>query len=260
MNSTSAKILSYFFPQVCLSCHGVFEFGEEKNFCDSCEKEILYLSISVCKICGEDLKNPDLHSSLCGECLQEPPPFEWARSVFELSPALSKILYSFKYSADETALSWMSQEMYRYLENNFKGMNFNFIIPVPLHAWRLLRRGYNQTLLLANALAQLRNEKVDYTNLIKPKSTSAQSTLSKKERVKQLRDAFELKNSDLFNNKRILLVDDVYTTGSTLQECARVLKEAGASVCALTLARTPLKGITPPVPPLNLRGDEGRRI
>lgn len=240
MSTASLKILSYFFPQVCLSCHSVFEFGEEKNFCESCENEILYLSNSVCKICGHNLKNPDITSFVCGDCLQDKPSFEWARSVFELSPVLSKILYSFKYAFDESALPWVSKEMASYLQNHCQAMEFDYIIPVPLHTWRLLRRGYNQSLSLATSLARQRNEKINFENFVKIKSTSPQSTLSKKEREKQLKGAFALKSPEVFKGKNILLIDDVYTTGSTLRECAQVLKRAGAKAYAFTLARTPL--------------------
>ncbi len=240
MKNSSLKILSYFFPHTCLSCHEVFAYGDEREFCGSCQKEILHLSDSICKICGEDLKNPDLHSSLCGDCLQDKPPFEWARSVFELSPTLSKILYSFKYAADESALSWMNEQIFGYLKSHFEDIQFDYILPVPLHSWRLIRRGYNQSLLLAKKLAQSRNEKLDFENLVKQKSTSAQSTLSKKERLKQLRGAFLLKKKEKYQKQKVLIIDDVYTTGSTLRECAQVLKEAGAEVYVMTLARTPL--------------------
>ncbi len=242
MKTNTSKILSYFFPETCLACHEVFPFGEEKEFCESCQKEVCYLSDSICKVCGEDLQNPDLRDSLCGDCLQNLPPFQWARSLFELSPVLSKILYSFKYSADETALSWMGNAMSQYLNRYFQDLRFDCLIPVPLHSWRLLRRGYNQSLLLAKELARIRNEKLDYQNLIKKKSTIAQSTLSKKERMKELKGAFLLKHSSEFEGKNVLLVDDVYTTGSTVRECASLYKKAGAEVYVLTLMRAPLEG------------------
>lgn len=254
----SSQILSYFSPLVCLSCHSVFPFGEEGNFCEACKAEIKYLGQNICRICGSDLYNPDISSSVCGECLKETPAFEWARSVLELSPSLLKILHPFKYSGDETALPWMAEELDLFLKKHFPELKFDFIVPVPLHFFRLIQRAYNQSLLLARALGKLRHEKVDFENLSKRKSTKAQSTLSRKERLKQLRSAFYLKDKACFRNKNILLVDDVYTTGATMQECAKIISEAGARVFGLSLARTPL--ITPPVPPLNLRGGEGRRI
>ncbi len=240
MNSSVSKILSYFFPDLCLSCHSVFEFGEEENFCEPCKKEIIYLGKSICRICGEDLQNPDISNSLCGECLQDPPHFEWARSVFQLTPSLSKVIYSFKYAGDETALSWMAEELGLFLNHHFSSIQFDFIVPVPLHMFRLLRRGYNQSLLLAKALAKSRGEKLDFENLQKQKSTLAQSTLSKKDRTQQLRGAFSLKGQSLFREKNILLLDDVYTTGTTLRECTQVLSKADAKVFVLSLARTPL--------------------
>lgn len=241
MNSTFSQVLSLIVPPLCLACKGEIPLGEPENLCVKCREKILPCEQSMCRCCGEDLKNPEIANSLCGDCLKDSPDFEWARSVFQLSPELSKIVHSFKYAGEESALPWMTLQMQNYLEKNFPELKFDYIIPVPLHWWRLLRRGYNQSLLLAKALAKKRNEKLDFHTLVKTKASKAQSSVSKPERTKQLKKAFHLKNPDKFKDKTILLVDDVYTTGSTLQECAKILKQKGAKVFAFTLARTALK-------------------
>ncbi len=241
MNSNFSQVLSLIVPPLCLACQTVIPLGEQENLCVECRKKILPWEKSICRCCGDALNNPEIENSLCGDCLQDPSAFEWARSVFQLSPELSKIVHSFKYAGEESALPWMTSQMQDYLEKNFPGIKFDYIIPVPLHWWRLLRRGYNQSLLLAKALAKKRNEKLDFDSLVKTKASKAQSSLSKTERLKQLKMAFRLKSPEKFKDKTILLVDDVYTTGSTLQECAKVLKQADAEVFAFTLARTVLK-------------------
>lgn len=239
MNLTASQITAFFFPPLCLSCKADIPFSEW-SFCESCRQKIIPWSRSICRCCGEKL-NAEIENSLCGACLKNAPAFNWARAVYKLTPELSKLLYAFKYSGEESALPWMTLEMALYLENNFPNESFDFIVPVPLHWWRLVRRGYNQSLLLAKALAKKRKEKLNFSAFIKSKASQAQSTLSKEERMKQLKGAFQLKEENLFKEKKVLLIDDVYTTGSTLRECASVLKKAGAQVFAFTLARTPLE-------------------
>ncbi len=238
-----SQILSYFFPSQCLSCESMFEFGEENSFCETCSQEICEMGLNLCRVCGDSFGNSEIPAHVCGKCLQNPPSFEWARSVFDLSLPLSKMLHAFKYSGNETALSWMVIEMKKLLGRHFSGWKADFIVPVPLHPLRLVWRGYNQSLLLARVLSKSMKIPLDFENLVKIKSTRAQSTLSRQDRCKQLKDAFIVRKPALFEGKKILLVDDVYTTGATLLECAKVLKNKGSQVYALTLARTPLLGM-----------------
>jgi len=113
------------------------------------------------------------------------------------------------------------------------------IIPVPLHRRRLRERGFNQSLLLARVLASDLGNRLDYLSLIRNRYTQAQTGLKKKERRKNVKDAFSIIHPDAIKDKKILLVDDVFTTGHTVNECARSLKKSGAAtVICLTLART----------------------
>ena len=114
------------------------------------------------------------------------------------------------------------------------------IMPVPLHRQRLRERGFNQSLLLARILASDLGNQLDYLSLIRNRYTRAQTGLKKKERRKNVKGAFSVIQPNAIKHKEILLVDDVFTTGSTLNECARTLKESGATtVICLTVARTP---------------------
>jgi len=114
-------------------------------------------------------------------------------------------------------------------------------MPVPLHPKRLRERGFNQSLLLARQVAHRLNGELDFSSLVRPKYTTPQTTLSKKERQKNVQNAFRLKAPDVVSKKNILLVDDVATTGNTLNECARVLTLGGAkAVFCVTLAKAVL--------------------
>ena len=113
------------------------------------------------------------------------------------------------------------------------------IIPVPLHRERLRQREFNQSLLLADQVGHVLDIPVSYTNLIRTASSPPQTTLSKKSRLKNLRGAFALQYPQEIIKKRVLLIDDVFTTGTTVNECAKSLRKAGSSdVLVLTLGRT----------------------
>jgi ComF family protein len=120
-----------------------------------------------------------------------------------------------------------------------QGIDADVIIPVPLHPARLRAREFNQSLLLADQLSRHLAKPVSATNLIRIAATDPQTTLSRQERLRNLRNAFEIRRPQELVGKRILLVDDVYTTGTTLNECAKTLRNADTGpVYALTLART----------------------
>jgi len=120
------------------------------------------------------------------------------------------------------------------------------IIPVPLHAARLRAREFNQSLLLADQLSRHLARPVSARNLVRVAATDPQSTLTRQARLRNLRNAFEIRRPQDLAEKRILLVDDVFTTGTTLNECAKILRKAGTGpVFALTLARTVDTGLVP---------------
>ena len=114
----------------------------------------------------------------------------------------------------------------------------DIIIPIPLHYTRLIKRRYNQSGLLAKELGKITGLKVDYTSVIRHKKTRPQVEFSGRERIKNVKGVFSVKHPEKIKGKRIVLIDDVMTTGSTMKECAMALRKAGAkSVDALTVAR-----------------------
>jgi len=114
----------------------------------------------------------------------------------------------------------------------------DIIIPVPMHKDKQKIRGYNQTELVAKEIAGLLKKKIDTKTLLKVKNNQTQSTLTKSQRIENVRGVFEVSNPSNIKNKRIVLFDDIYTTGNTLNECSKILKKAGAkSVIAVTLAK-----------------------
>jgi competence protein ComFC len=205
----------YLFPHFCLGCR-----EEGTILCFKCQATISVLGVFVPL---ENTKFLDDHSAL---------------GFFEENSLLQKLLYAYKYNFVEDVLKIFEILMQQFLKLNKHYFDqIDILVPVPLHKRRLAERGFNQAEEIAKILAmelQLPLENM----LIRKKSTKQQAKLQKDERIKNIKNAFALKDVATLKGKNILLVDDVFTTGSTLDESARILKEAGAErVKAFTLAR-----------------------
>jgi ComF family protein len=160
------------------------------------------------------------------------------RSVYHYEGALRELVLKFKYGSR----FFLAEEFAKDLAGAFGEHDFfkscDFIVPVPLNILRRLKRGYNQAELLALELSKILKKPMLKNVLFRSKITKAQFKLSKKEREKNIKGSFYVKESPLIKKKRILLIDDIATTGTTVSECAYVLKKAGAKeVFVLTLAR-----------------------
>lgn len=159
--------------------------------------------------------------------------FSWARGILIYDDATSKAIQKFKYNMDTTYSKALGLIISSYSDLK----SFDMVIPVPLHIKRLRERGFNQSLLLARAVGKRHRITVDPFALKRTRWTVPQVNLSGKERKLNVKGAFEVQKD--VKGKRVLLVDDVYTTGATVRECSKVLKKSGAKdVCVLTLART----------------------
>ena len=228
------KIISLLFPHICLLCEKPLPWEEEGPFCKECEKEVRYLAKEkVCKICGKPLS-----SGLCEDCRRRRNKFDFSRSVALYEGKWREIIHLFKYRGLFTLSSYLGEKLWEVYRNNPIYETADYIIPVPLTYWTRVKRGYHQTLLLANYLSRKTGKKVLRKVLYKSKNIPSQTGLSRKERLKNVRGAFQTRNSRIIKGKNILLIDDVLTTGATVNECVKILKKAGVKkVFVLTLAR-----------------------
>lgn len=172
----------------------------------------------------------------CGYCRLNPPMFDQVLSIGEFEGPLREAIHMFKYrpciSLGPHLGAWMASRLRI-------ASDMDYVMPVPLHRSRLRFRGFNQSLLLAYHISESSGINLSYDNLVRIRATRPQVELSGEERIKNIKGAFGLRRPADAADKRILLIDDVFTTGATLNECATVLKAAGAAyVSALTLART----------------------
>lgn len=224
------------FPAVCLLCREGLPAFTPVHLCPVCRARIRLIEPPLCLCCGvEFVGSGDSH--YCGPCLTKPPHFSKARAIFRYDDESARLVHAFKYQgqtvARATFCAW-AQEVGPLHDLAPPEL----IIPVPLHRRRLQARGFNQALVLARFLFPKEGAKIAAHLLIRPRWTDPQTALSGQERRRNLAQAFAVKHPKRVVGRQVLLIDDVFTTGTTLNECARVLKENGAArVEALTLAR-----------------------
>lgn len=231
-------ILNFILPPRCVLCGKILK--EDKGFCDDCINKISFINGAVCHCCGQPLGEPEIEGKrlLCGKCVKSRKKiFRMLQSACAYDEISKKLVVDFKFH-DKTDLASLLAKMMYVAGKDIFSAGIDVIIPVPLHRGRLLRRRYNQSALLAKEIGKLSGIKVDYESFIKKRGTKPQVDCNGEERLRNLQGAFFVKTSCNITGKRILLVDDVLTTGATLKECAMALNSAAPkSIDALTLAR-----------------------
>ncbi len=230
-----AAALDLLLPPQCLSCREVV--AAPGTLCGACFAKLRFLSSPCCAACGIPFEfDPGGADTLCGACIRERPSYDRARAVFRYDDSSRSLVLAFKHGDRIDAAPAYA----RWLARAGDGLiaDVDLIAPVPLHWTRLFHRRYNQSALLANALARLASRPVAPDLLRRKRRTPSQGGLGRAERARNVRGAFAVRAGRLVEGKRILLIDDVLTTGATVEACATVLRKAGAaSVDVLTLAR-----------------------
>ena len=224
------------FPSKCGICECMLE---KEGLCPDCWSKIRWISKPKCRICGQPFTTEiDLLDSVCAQCSSKKPYFDKAISVFVYDDFSKKIILKFKHSDATYLAEMLAKWMFRAATLEIESSDL--IIPVPIHFTKRLKRKYNQSELLAQKISEISGVKYEPRILKKIKQTSPQEGLSGIQRRKNVIGSFgiDCKYEYLLKNKRILLIDDVFTTGSTVDECSKVLKKHMAKeVIVLTLAR-----------------------
>jgi ComF family protein len=228
--------LHILFPPRCAACRARLDSKISENFCERCASEIHYIRSPFCRVCGLEVHGAAEATPLCGECLNTQPSFSIARSLVRYELTIQQLVHKLKYSRDTSVIPGIVELITGYDLSEF--LEIDYIVPVPLHLRRLRQRGLNQALLLARLLFPERGELIRADLLIRTRNTVPQTELGGAERRDNLKTAFQLRNGYDVNGFVVCLVDDVFTTGATVEECSRVILKSGArEVKVLTLAR-----------------------
>jgi len=231
-------IADLIFPPRCAACGNLLERHDSLPFCPSCLEGIHFIRSPLCHRCGVPFPVSDGDDHLCGDCLIAEKPYAVARSVGRYEDTLLTAIHRFKYRGKTGIGEVLGGLMADFAGRIWDMRVFERIIPVPLHRNRLRERGFNQAVILARNISKRFDIPLDFTSLRREIFTPPQVGLGKEARSANVHNAFTVSHPERIAGRKILLVDDVYTTGSTLEECSRVLIRAKAeTVALLTLAR-----------------------
>lgn len=229
---------NFLFPQACCLC-GEARATSPHGFCSSCFFELPPLVQPHCPCCALPFISDEGGNHLCGDCLLDPPPFQWTAAAGLYQGNLRQAIHQFKFAGRFQLAASLAGLILDAAKNSIEDFSPHLLVPVPLHFERLRDRTYNQSLLLARALGQQLEITVPSRLLTRVRPTLSQQSLPAKERHKNLAGAFDVQGD--ISGRRIILIDDVMTTGSTARECARILMRHGAEQIAVVVAARALK-------------------
>ena len=229
-------LLDALFPPRCAGCAR----WSRAVFCPDCTSQLVRIRSPLCDCCGAPFDPLAFPAPICARCRAKAPDFRAARAVFAFEGPLRESIHRLKYQHKSALAPRLAPFLATTLgeEPVLRDFDPQFLVPIPLHPSRLKKRGFNQSFLLANELSKLLGVPTREL-LLRSRDTLPQIGLNASDRAKNVRGAFEAaRQVKTWQGKRILLIDDVFTTGATLNEAAKTLRQAGASaVCTLTLAR-----------------------
>lgn len=244
---------SLLYPSKCLGCQTFIETKDiddssiENCFCNECLNDDIWpVKEPYCARCGIQLPESHIENHVCGQCLDNPPVPEKIRAFASYKGILKQAIPMFKYQSRLSLSKSFEHMVFKTFLNHFNDQRIDWIIPVPLHFSKLKQRGFNQANLLIRNFETLYSNRfgtkpawtIDTTILVRQKKTQAQTGFDLKQRKQNLNKAFCVVGPKKVENKTILLVDDVLTTGATCNEAARLLLKVGAEkVLVLALAR-----------------------
>lgn len=227
---------SLLYPPHCEGCASETSTGE--YLCGACQKKAKRIEPPFCATCSQPFEGAIDGTFSCANCLQRPFHFECAVSAYRSRGIVRDLIHRFKYHSDyrlrHPLADWLGESLH---DARIVSHPFDFFVPVPLHATRRREREFNQAEVLARLLEK-KTGRPAFDCLRRIRNTPTQTRFDRNERMENLRNAFELRKNASVQGKHLLLIDDVLTTGSTVDECSRVLRRAGAaSVRVITVAR-----------------------
>lgn len=218
--------LSLLYPTSCPICHRIV-MPKGKLICKDCKEQLDYIEEPRCKKCSKPIESET--EEYCYDCMKHSFHYTYGYAIWSYDDVIQQSMASFKYkNQKEYASFYIEEAILRYREQLIQ-MKIDVIVPIPIHPARRKQRGYNQAELLARGIAGKLQIAYEDELLFRKKKTKPQNGLNDRERFQNLKDAFgvNLDKIDRYRGKKILLVDDIYTTGSTIELCTKQLLLAG---------------------------------
>ncbi|MGQ9745156.1 MAG: ComF family protein [Dissulfurimicrobium sp.] len=224
------------FPPLCAACGARLIGTSQGSLCTECLAEIKDITSPLCTICGAPFISRTGIDHVCEKCLRDPPFFTKARAAFEYSGPVRTLIKKIKFQDDRYALKTICQITTKKLMD-ISCSDLGLLVPVPLHNSRLRQRGFNQALELAKGI--FHGLPIDIDLLVRHKKTPPQTGLDEARRLRNVEDAFYATCRLKKACRKVTIIDDIFTTGSTVNACAKALKKAGVEqVEVFTIART----------------------
>ncbi len=223
-------VLDIVFPPKCIFCNCIMPIRTKICICESCEEEVPFIKGKVCNKCGQPME-ASAQSDMCLDCRRNPHEYIQGISVLEYKGKVKHTIVRLKFYGKKK----YAEALGSIVANKIKSMNnwpsFDLIVYTPLHKTSYTKRGYNQAGLIAGTISKEMGVDIGKDVLLKIRKTKSQNKLTRAQRLINIKNAFSVNNRalDLVKDACILLVDDVYTTGTTVDECTRTLKKAGAN-------------------------------
>jgi len=238
LKTLSGALLDFVFPPHCHVCRSFIPGSGRLHICDSCREQIRPIAQPHCTICAIPFLGAGANHP-CGDCISTPPSFDIARSALIYDGPARELIHGFKYDYKthlRRPLAFLTAET---LSGFVSEQKPDILLPVPLHVRRLRSRGFNQAVLIGELLASEWRIPMERRVLQRIRWTEPQINLAASQRKDNVKGAFAVTDAGAVKDRSVLLLDDVYTTGSTVEECSRILKKNGAEkVVVVTVART----------------------
>lgn len=238
LSEISRAILNLVYPIYCQGCRGKLPYDNNRYLCQECLEQIKLNRPPFCIRCGRPLSGGEDTKTLCPDCLNKNRHFERAWQCCQYQGLIKELIHKFKYERKLFLKGALIEILDNFTRTCIDYKDIEAIIPVPMHQVNTSRRGFNQAAILSEGLSKKLGVGFSGSCLFKIRRTKQQVNLDKVARFNNIKAAFRAKKDVGLKGKRLLLVDDVFTTGATAEECSKALTAAGAkAVWVLTLAR-----------------------